>query len=87
MADIEMIKKHIKRLYEKDPNIHIDVSLSHPKLYLENAPAVIKGVYSNLFRIEEERSGYAQSHSLQYADVLIGRIRIRELDARYGRGQ
>ena len=79
MTNIELIKKEIKRLYETSPNVHLDVSLTHPKLHLENDPVVIKGVYTNLFRIEERSSGYAQCHSLQYADVLTGHIKIHEL--------
>ena len=81
MTNIELIKRGIKRLYEKNPNVHLDVSLTHPKLHLENDPVVIKGVYANLFRIEEHSSGTAQCHSLQYADVLTGHIRIHELNA------
>ena len=79
MENIELIKRGIKRLYEKNPNVHLDVSLTHPKLHLENDPVVIKGVYANLFRIEEHSSGTAQCHSLQYAEVLTGHIRIHEL--------
>lgn len=80
MTNIELIKRGIKKLYETNPNVHLDVSLTHPKLYLTNDPVVIKGVYSNLFRIEERSSGYTQCHSLRYADVLTGHIKIHELE-------
>ncbi len=79
MTDIEYIKNNIKKLYLKNPEVHLDVSYTHPKLHLENDPVVIKGVYANLFRIEEHSSGYVQCHSLQYADVLTGHIKIHEL--------
>ncbi len=79
MTDIELIKRGIKKLYETDPQVHLDVSLTHPKLVLINDPAVIKGVYSNLFRIEEYSTGRPQCHSLQYGDILTGRIRVHEL--------
>ena len=72
-------KKGVRWLYEKHPSVHLDVSFTHPKLHLENDPVVIKGVYANFFRIEEYSSGHAQCHSLQYADVLTGHIRMHEL--------
>lgn len=79
MTDIDYIKNGIKKLYEKSPNVHLDVSFTHPKLQLENDPVKIIGAYANLFRIEEYSSGAAQCHSLQYADVLTGHIKIHEL--------
>ena len=81
MTNLELIKKGVRRLYEKHPNVHLDVSFTHPKLHLENDPVVIKGVYANFFRIEERSGDTARCHSLQYADVLTGRIRIHELNA------
>ena len=42
--------------------------------------AVIVGVYSNIFLIEERDSGYPRTHSLQYIDVLTKQIVIAELD-------
>ena len=81
MTNIEYIKKGIERIYEKSPNVHLDVSFTHPKLQLENDSVKIIGAYANLFRIEERSSGTAQCHSFQYADVLTGHIRIHELNA------
>ncbi len=78
---LESIKAAVKQLYETNPNIHIDVALSHPRLELEGDPVVIKGVYPNVFRIEETSSSSSPiCHTLQYADVLIGRIKILELN-------
>ncbi|MBP3692397.1 MAG: hypothetical protein J6I80_04040 [Clostridia bacterium] len=77
---LESIKADIKRLFESDPNIHIDVALTHPRFELEGDPVVIKGVYPHVFRIEESSSSaQPKCHTLQYADVLIGRIKILEL--------
>ena len=81
MTNIEYIKKGIERIYEKSPNVHLDVSFKYPKLQLEHDSVKIIGAYANLFRIEEYSSGAAQCHSLQYADVLTGHIRIHELNA------
>jgi uncharacterized protein Veg len=79
MTNIEYIKKGIERIYEKSPNVHLDVSFKHPKLQLEHDSVKIIGAYANLFRIEEYSSVTAQCHSLQYADVLAGHIKIHEL--------
>ena len=68
-----------KALYETNPAIHINISMSHPKIHLENDPAVIKGIYPNIFCIEEYSSGYPQCHTLLYADVLTNQIEIVEL--------
>ncbi len=74
-----MIRQKIRKLYETNPNVHMDVTLTRPKLVMFNAPAKITGVYSNIFEIEEGTSGLVKSHSLQYADVLIGRVTILEM--------
>lgn len=49
MLTIDSIKKGIKTLYETDPKIHVNISISHPKLNLQNDPVTIKGVYPNVF--------------------------------------
>ena len=76
---ISTLKKQITDLQQRNPNVHMDIKLTHPKLQLANAPARIEGVYNNLFAISEETSGSRRTHTLRYADVLIGQINIREL--------
>lgn len=80
MSTVNEIRRKIKKLYETNPNIHVNVTISHPKLMIRNAPAVIVGVYSNIFRIVETNSGYPRCHSPQYADVLVRQIEIVELN-------
>ena len=80
MTTLQIIKDGIKMLYETAPAVHISVNMTRPRLVIEDSPAVITGVYPNIFRIEERGSGYPRSHSLQYTDVLIGHIRISELN-------
>ena len=77
---IDSIKKGIKTLYETDPKIHVNISISHPKLNLQNDPVTIKGVYPNVFRIEEYSSGSPKCHTLQYTDVFTKQIEIVELE-------
>ena len=80
MTTLQIIKDGLKLLYETAPAVHISVNMTRPRLVIEDSPAVITGVYPNIFRIEERSSGYPRSHSLQYTDVLIGHIRISELN-------
>ncbi|MBQ2973133.1 MAG: hypothetical protein IJE19_02150 [Clostridia bacterium] len=79
MSTLDLIKAQIKNLYENNPNIHINISLTHPRLHLTNDPVTIKGVYPHFFRIEETSSGVPKCHTLQYTDVLTGQVSIEEM--------
>ena len=79
MNTIEQIKSEIKRLYERNPNIHISFKMTHPKVIVEEKSARITGVYRNIFQIEENDSGRLNRYSFQYGDVLIGQVIIQEL--------
>lgn len=76
---IDTIRKDIRRLFEENPYIHVNVTMRHPKVSVQNGAAVIKGVYPNTFQLEETESGFTQRHCVQYNDVLIGRVEILEL--------
>ncbi len=80
MEPLEKIKQQVKTLYETAPEIHMDVALSRPRLTLQNAAATITGVYPHIFQITESSSGAPKSHTLQYTDILIGSIKIVELE-------
>ena len=80
MSTVEHIKSEIKRLYETNPDIHINVKMIHPKVIVEGTPAKIVGVYKNIFQIEENDSGRPTRHIFQYGDVMIGQVVIEELD-------
>lgn len=79
MTELENIKSKIKDLYENSPEIHINVMISHPKTVIKNDVATIKGVYSHVFRIEEHSKDTPQCHTIQYTDIMTGRIEIAEL--------
>ena len=83
MTSLDTIKSEIRRLYETNPNIHINVSISRPKIHLTNEAAVIKGVYRNIFRIEQCSSGTPICYTLQYADILTGQVQIPEMSGMY----
>ncbi|MBQ7338802.1 MAG: hypothetical protein IJW40_10190 [Clostridia bacterium] len=80
MNTVEHIKSKIMRLYQTNPNIHINVKMTHPKVIVEGTPAKIVGAYKNIFQIEEHDSGHLNRHTFQYGDVLIGQVVITELD-------
>ncbi len=80
MIPEEKVKKEIKRLFDTAPNVHMDVTLTSPKLVLRNAEATIKRVYPHIFQIEETSSGTPKCHTLQYTDVMVGNIVILEMN-------
>ncbi len=81
MDYMEQIKRGIEKLYKTNPNIHISVNRIHPKIVVDTVPAKIVGVYKNIFQIEECGScKMLTRHTFQYGDVLIGQVRIDELD-------
>ncbi len=75
---LDMIRERIAGLYAASPRIHVNVKLPRLRLDLTNDPVEIKGVYRNIFTIEECRTGVPRIHALQYADVLTGSIEILE---------
>ena len=79
MTVLDVVKNNIRKLYETNPNIHVNRSIAHPRLQLQNDPAVIKSVYPHVFRIEEYSSGTPECHTLKYADILTHQIEIIEL--------
>ncbi len=78
--DINVIKTAIVELYEKSVEIHVDVNSTRPKIHVENAPAKITGVYKNLFTIETLENGLKKTYTVQYTDLFIGKVRIKELE-------
>lgn len=79
MTTLEIIKSRIQKLYNTNPNIHINVTLTNPRVNLSNQSVIIKGVYPNIFRIEETSGGQPKCHTLQYTDILTKHIVIEEL--------
>ena len=80
MNALDAIRENIQALYERNPHIHVNISIRHPKLCLKNDPAFIKEVYPRVFRLEEYSSGSPVCHTVQYAEVLTKQIQIVELE-------
>ena len=82
MSDIQSVQQIRARILarcQRDPRVHINVSIQQPKLHLSNVPVEIMGVYAHLFQIEETTSGQAKRHTLPYTDVLLHHIEILDL--------
>lgn len=79
MTALEKIRTSVVNRYRQDPHIHIDVSVSRPKVSLQNRPATITAVYPHVFRIEETDGTAVRAYTLQYADLLTKKIRIAEI--------
>ena len=74
--NVQQIRQRILERYRSDPKIRINVSIAWPKLHLNNVPVEITGVYVHIFQIEENSSGLAKRHTLQYTDMLTHNIEI-----------
>lgn len=79
MSEIQQIRQRILERYQREPKIRINVSMVKPKLQLNYVPVTITGVYAHIFQIEENSSGQAKRHTLQYTDVLTHNIEILDL--------
>ena len=77
--DIEYIKKSLETLYKTNPNIHISIQFPRPRIVVEETPAVLVGVYKNIFQVEEKGCKFPTRHSFQYGDILVGHVKISEL--------
>lgn len=75
---IDAIKARIELCFKEGATIHMNVSLNHPKLNLRGVPVKIVSVFSHIFMIEEIDT--KKRFSIQYADILIGRIEVLEFN-------
>lgn len=81
MDRMDYIKSGIEKLFKTNPNIHVSVRKTHPKVIIDASPAKIVGVYKNIFQVEECEGGKMPArHTFPYGDVLIGQVVIAELD-------
>jgi len=77
---IDILKRQINYLFEKHPNIHININLPHQKKNAEIIHATINGVYPNLFVVTENSKGREETHTIMYTDVWTKQIEILELN-------
>ena len=79
MTSLDNIKEKIRKLYETNPCIHINVNIKNPRINLSCVNVTIKGIYPNLFRVEEKSGDISKTYTVQYKDVLLNRVEIIEL--------
>lgn len=79
-SQLDIIKSKINNLYVKKSVIHINVTLTNPRVNLKNQTAIIKNVYPHIFQIEECNGDNPKCYTLQYTDVLTKQIDILELN-------
>ena len=76
---LDALREQIRRMQQTKETIHVSLSNSHPKVSLINVPAVIQYASSQIFWIERVDKKPLFCNSFQYADLVTGRIQIREL--------
>lgn len=77
---LEALRERIKQMHQNKQVIHVSISNSHPKVALVDLPVHIQYASSQVFWIEREDHKQLFCNSFQYADLLTGRIVIRELN-------
>lgn len=78
MLTLNDIKKRVDELYKTNPNIHMNVDIKSPKVYVVGEPVTITGVYPHIFQIEENYSGMPRRHCIQYNELYTKNIEIVE---------
>ncbi len=82
VSSLTDIRNKIQYLYKTNPHIHVNVSVRHPRTprqTLTDIPVVIKGVYPNVFQIEDNNSGKPKLYMHQYNQIATKEIEILEL--------
>lgn len=75
---IDSCKARIQAIYESNPHVTLNLTLSHSKI-VQNANAIIIGVYRHCFCVEEHSCGTPQRHTFTYTDLLTGRLEVHPI--------
>ncbi len=82
VSSLSDIRRKIQYLYKTNPHVHVNVNVRLPrtqKQTLTDLPVVIKGVYPNVFQIEDNSSGKPKLYMHQYNEIATNEIEILEL--------
>lgn len=80
MNTLDIVRNSIKLLYEKHPDIHVNITLRRPhKMIMNDLPVRITGVYPNIFQVEYLDKGVSKQYMHQYTDVVTRDVEILEL--------
>ena len=80
MNVLDIVRSRIQLLYEKHPDIHVNVTLKRPhKVVMNNLPVVITGVYPHMFQVEYIEKGISRQFMHQYTDIITRDVEILEM--------
>lgn len=82
ISSLADIRSKVQYLFQTNPNVHVNVSVRYPRTprkTLTDIPVVIKGVYPNVFQIEDISSGKPKIYMHQYNEIATKEIEILEL--------
>lgn len=74
MTSLDIIKSKIQKLYKTNPNIHINVATTHPKVNLKNEPVVLRAfilTYSKSKKRVVARPKPTLSNTLMYYYIIL----------------
>ncbi len=80
MNSVENVRSKIQHLYRTHPEVHMSINLKNSRLHPDNMSVVIKGVYPNVFRVEDNTSGIQKFYTYQYNKIVTKEIVILELE-------
>lgn len=72
---IESCRARILAIYESNPHVRLNLSLSHSKV-VQDAQATIVGVYRHVFCVKETCGDVPQRHTFTFADLLTRWMRV-----------
>lgn len=79
IQSLDALRERIQKMQKSKETIHVSLNNSHPKVSLIDVPAVVKYASAQIFWIERTDHKQLFCNSFQYADLMTGRIQIREL--------
>ena len=74
------LREKIELLAATSQDVVVDVAIPHSRISYTAKAAKIVGVYPHLFRVAISDGDACVTFSFQYSDVLIGRVKIHELE-------
>ncbi len=83
VSSLTDIRKKVQFLYRTHPNVHVNVRVRYPRTprrTLTDIPVVIKGVFPNVFQIEDVSTGTPRLYMHQYNEIATKEIEIIELE-------
>lgn len=79
MTTLSLIKSQVMYLFKTNPQVHIDISSRSDRKHITNVPAVITGVYPNIFTARLKENNTEKDCIFQYVDLLTHTMEIKEL--------